>query len=316
MILTSVVLAVIPPIFYMWAEDWGELIIWAVMYASAFAIFMPTRNAWIADLVEPGDRVKAYSFLNMAFPLGSILGPLLGGFLVDWSGWAILFLVAAFVHGLCFLPTLAIGEAYHDIYEKEKTSSDTTKRGEIRVFLLLFLLQFLFGFGFGTIPIYLTERFQTTATQIGFFTSIGFGLTAVLAQIPAPALLGRLGRGTLIFYCCLALPLSLFLWPYSRSYLELMILRMVATLAWSMTWSSTASLLMESAPRSRRGLFSGLVQSSIMLGFTVGPTLAGWLWEEIGYNAPLYASSLIFAITIPTALLLKVFYGRVESDEE
>lgn len=306
-IFVSVALATVAPILYTQATGWQELILWASIYSMAFAFFMPTRSAWIADLVDPEDRAAAFGFLFMAFPLGGILGPTLGGLIVDEIGWTTLFLIAAAIHGLSLIPMMTTREATST--KDEKLPDIQLPGGRNRVFLLLSLLTFLFGLGFGTvnpvIPLYLTERFQATKTQIGLFTSIGFGVTATLAQIAGPRLANRFGEGTVVLYCCSVLPLTFLLWPYSTAYIQLLVLRMLATAAWSTTWSSTSSILMETAPQSKRGLYSGLMQTSIMLGFTIGPTLAGMLWEEIGYHAPLYASSLIFTLSVPTAALLK-----------
>ncbi len=308
-ILASIVLAAVPPLFYVRAVSWSELLLWASVYGSAFAFFMPTRNAWIADLVKPGERAKAYSFLNMAFPIGSIVGPIIGGMIVDGMGWGTLFIMVTAIHGLCLLPVTAISAAKKTDDKLLPATEDTGPQiGQTKELMLLIVLQFLFGFGLGTvtpiIPLYLTERFNSTATQIGIFTSIGFGATAALAQMPGARLADELGEEKLILYCCSILPLTFLLWPISASYLHLLLLRMAGTAAWSMTWASTASMLMDAVPSSRRGLFSGLAQASIMLGFTVGPALAGILWEGIGHQVPFYASSLIFAIAIPTALLL------------
>jgi len=52
-ILTSVILAATSPLLCMRAKSWQELFLWGPMYMSVFTLFMSTRNAWIADMVEP-----------------------------------------------------------------------------------------------------------------------------------------------------------------------------------------------------------------------------------------------------------------------
>jgi len=309
-ILASITLAIVSPLFYILARDWRELILWATIYGLAFAIFMPTRNAWIADLVEPEDRAAAYSFLNMAFPLGNVVGPLLGGMIVDRFGWRDLFLLAAITSAFSLPLALGIRKKEDRVVTQERLSVKTSlRREQVRTLLFLLLLQFLLGFGFGLvspmIPIYLTERFGSTATEIGVFTMIGFGVTAFLAQIPNVRLADRLGRGKLILYSCAIIPLTFFLWSSRTEYFELLVLYMVATAAWCMTWPCTASILMDATPSSRRGLFSGLSLTGVTLGFTIGPAVAGTLWEDLGHQAPFYVSSFIFAVSVPTALLLE-----------
>ncbi len=317
-VLTSIILASVSPILYAYSTRWHQLMLWATLYGSAFGLFWPTMIAWTADLVEPEDRTRAYSFLNMAFPIGIMLGPALGGIIVDRSGWRVLFILASAVHGLSFLPTLTIRDEEKKTVKLENPSGAFLPRGSRTTpLLLLILLQFIFGFGFGTvnpmIPIYLTERFQSTTTQIGIFSSIGFGAAVFLAQIPSTRLADKLGKESLLLYCCAATPPSFLLWASRTAYTELLVLYMFATAAWGLTWSSMTSILMESAPNSRRGLFSGLSESGVSMGFTAGPVLAGILWERFGYQAPLYASSLIFMAAIPTAILLKSSQQRLHT---
>jgi MFS family permease len=309
-VLASIVLAIIPPLSYTFATSWSQLIPWATIYGLAFALFMPTTIAWIADLVPQKERTAAYSFLNMAFPLGFMAGPTLGGIVVDVSGWTDLFILVAAIHGLSLLPTVMIAGTEKKTIDARNPPQDvSSQRGQTKILLLLLFLQFLFGFGFGTvnpvIPIYLTERFDSTATQIGIFSSIGFGVAVFLAQIPSTRLAERVGKESLILYCSSIIPFTFILWSSGTMYAQLLVLYMLATGAWGMTWSSLASILMEAAPRSRRGLFSGLSEAGVSLGFTAGAALAGMLWESLGPETPLYVSSLIFAVAIPVALMLR-----------
>ncbi len=309
MILASIILATIPPLFYMQATIWYNLIPWAIMYGSAFAFLMPTLMAWIADLVKPEERARAYSFLNAAFPIGSVLGPTLGGMVVDSLSWRHLFMFAAMIHALCLLPFMLIRDSGKAVVEPgERSTRASFTEVQLRALLLLITLQFLQGLGFGLItpmiPFHLTEAFGSTATQVGLFSSIGFGVTAVLAQIPSARLSELIGEERLVFYCSSVIPLAVFLWPSRAGYLEALLLYMIATAAWSMTWSPLVSILMETSPASRRGLFSGIMDASVMLGFTVGPAAGGMLWDSMGYQAPFSASALVLGISVPLALLL------------
>jgi MFS family permease len=246
----------------------------------------------------------------MAFPLGFMVDPTLGGVVVDVSGWTDLFILVAAIHGLSLLPTLMITGTRKEVSTFRSLPKDISSGGEqTKIIVLLLLLQFLFGFGFGTmnpvIPIYLTEKFESTATQIGVFNSIGFGVAVFLAQILGIRFADRVEKERLILYSSSIIPFTFILWSSGTMYEQLLVLYMIATGAWGMIWSSLASILMETAPESRRGLFSGLSEASVSLGFTAGPALAGMLWEGLGRETPLYASSLIFMVVVLVAFLLK-----------
>jgi MFS family permease len=308
-ILVSCVLSAVPSIFYLLATDWRELVPWAIVYGIAFALFMPARNALVADLVEPEERASAFSFLILTFQVGRTLGPTLEGVIVDWLGWKYLFMMVATFHIFSLMPAIAIRDEKRAAPDREKPHVETDSRdGWMKVAFLLIVLQFLFALGFGIVnpifPAYLSERFGSTATEIGFFSSIGWGLTASLVQIFSAKLAGRISGAKLILYCSSVMPFTFLFWPSGSQYLELLVLYAIAAGAWTMTWSPILSMLMGTVPTSKRGLFSGLFEAGIMGGYTIGPTVAGILWKQVGHHTPLYVSSLIFALSVPTALLL------------
>ncbi len=308
-ILTSLILATLSPILYIFTKGWRGLLLWGSMYASVFSLFMPTRNAWIADLVEPEKRAKAYSFLFFAFPIAGVVAPMLGGTIVDSWGWTELFIFLAAVHGLSILPMTAIKDPGHPPAKSESSPSGPSReQGCRKVLALMILLWSIFGLGFGIIntmlPLYLTELFNATKTQIGLFNAIGFGVTGALAQILSARLADKLGNHRLLLYCCSITPLAFLPWTSRTTYLELLILYMIGIGAWAACWSPALSILMGASPLSRRGLYSGLFEASVRLGMTIGPALGGTLWVGWGPKAPFYAVPFILATSVPTIFLV------------
>ena len=55
----------------------------------------PTSHALIADYTPKEKRASALAFFSMGTPIGSLLGLAAGGFLADYFGWRVAFLVAA-----------------------------------------------------------------------------------------------------------------------------------------------------------------------------------------------------------------------------
>lgn len=65
------------------------------------------------------------------------------------------------------------------------------------------------------------------------------------------------------------------------------------------------AILLNIVDRSRWGLATGIRQTGVRLGFTIGPTLGGALWEAYGPKAPFYASAALIALSIPFLLRLR-----------
>ncbi len=311
-IILSILLAISPPLLYTFSSNWEQLIIWGIVYSIAFALFMPSRMAIVADYTSTANRMRVYSIMNLAFPLGSIIGPTIGGFLENTHGWNMIFYVATALYLFCLVPSLVLSKPPRNTFEDDKKSS--SKRAKIDLKFLRPLLSFFFlnlftGLGMGTVspitPIYLMDKFNVSTAEIGLFISVGFGVTTILTQIPAGILADKIGRKKFIAICFALMPLLFILWTEVNNLILLLMVQMGINALWSMTWPASISLLMEHSPRNRRGLSSGLTQTGIMFGFAIGPYIGGYLWETVGMAFPYYASALFLILCIPTISFIK-----------
>jgi EmrB/QacA subfamily drug resistance transporter len=74
------------------ADNIGELIALRVIQAMGGAAFMPSASGMISELFGK-DRHRALGLFSSIFPLGALVGPILGGIIItDWS-WRGIFLV-------------------------------------------------------------------------------------------------------------------------------------------------------------------------------------------------------------------------------
>jgi len=74
------------------ADNIGLLIALRVLQAIGGAAFMPSANGMIVDIFGK-DRQRALGLFSSIFPLGALVGPILGGILIaEWS-WRAIFLV-------------------------------------------------------------------------------------------------------------------------------------------------------------------------------------------------------------------------------
>jgi len=311
-IVISIALAVFPPLLYTFSAHWEHLIPWGIVYAIAFALYMPSRMAIVADYTPVASRIRVYSIMNLAFPLGSLISPTLAGVLENAYGWNAVFYVATVLHGVGLVPGLFLPPPpKHKADEQPASSLDDVAidLAFVRSLLPFFLLNLLIGLGMGTVgsitPIYLTDRFKVSTAEVGLFLSVGFGLTTILTQVPAGIVADKFGRRRFITTCLGVMPLFFLLWNVVDNFFLLLPIQMAINGLWSMTWPAFISLLMEHVPRSRRGVSSGLTQTGLMLGFTVGPVIGGYLWETLGTAFPYYASAVFFAFCIPILHFLR-----------
>lgn len=296
-IVMSSVLGTVALFLYTVPRSWAHMIPLAALYMASFSLFMPARTALIADWCPPERRTRIYSAINVSWPIGSVLGPVIGGILAERYGWTHSFYAASAITAITILPGLMLRER-----ETAKTKLGLNVRS-LRAALPFFVFNYLMGFGIGStstiIPLYVQRLFNATPTDVGFFFSIGSGAAMFIAQLPAAWFPAKYGRRKTLILCLSILPLMFLLWPFASDYTTLLLIYMAINGFWSMSWPSSLSLLMDAAEEDQRGVLTGFAQTSLMFGFTAGPLLGGILWEGVGPAAPFYASMAVLATTLP-----------------
>lgn len=316
MLLISSCISMLSLLFYTFSQRWQELLPWAIMYGSIFSTFIVTRMSIIADHSSTENRATTYGLMNMTWSLGSLLGPLIAGLLVDMYGWNPLFYLASFISVLSFIPALFLRGDKILIKESEKKEDPLLAFDSktLRVISLFFLMQFAMCTGMGVIniiiPLYLIEVFSTSATQVGIFLSVGVGLSTLLTQIPSGLVSDKFGNKKIMLSCAVITVLLYLLAPLIGNYLLLVVVYMLINASWSMTWPSSVAYLVDSVPKSKRSIAISIRQTAIRLGFTIGPLIGGYLWYmyELGTvlsTFSFYISALFFGLSIPAILFLK-----------
>lgn len=316
MLLISSIISMVALIFYTFARGWQELLPWALIYGSIFSTFVVTRMSIIADHSSTENRATTYGLMNMTWSLGSLLGPLIAGLLVDLYGWNPLFYLASFISVLSIIPALFFKGKTRIIKESEKKEEPdhTFDSKTVRIISLFFLMQFAMCTGMGVInimmPLYLIKIFSTSATEVGIFLSIGVGLSTLLTQLPSGLVADKFGNKKVLLSCAILTALLYLIAPFMGNYILLVIVYMLINASWSMTWPSSVAYLVDSVPKPKRSIAISIRQTGIRLGFTIGPLIGGYLWHMFEQGTvpptfPFYISSLFFALSIPTILSLK-----------
>jgi MFS family permease len=300
---------------YVFSKSWQSLSPWAMVYGIVFSTFVVTRMFLIADHSSSQNRATVYGLMNITWSIGGLIGPTVAGLLVDLYNWSTLFYVASFISFLSIIPTLFLKENSEELKENEKT--DLPQNFQFKTFhiiVLMSLIQVAICTGMGIVspimPLYLTNIFNVSKTQVGLFLSLGVGVSTLLMQVPSGILADRFGRKKVMLLCALITPMLYILSPFVNHYFFLLIIFMMINASWSMTWPSSMAYLIDNVPQTKRSIAIGARQTAIRLGFTLGPLIGGYLWHlyELGRlepTFPFFISALAFGLSLPGILLLK-----------
>lgn len=304
MITLSFVLIILGSFFLPLCSSWYQTIPWVALLISSMGVFLPPRMLIIAQLSNPQKRGATYGFMNISWPLGGIFGPLLGGIIADIFGWNLMFYLLTVTSLTCIPLTLLIRVRSPKEENEEVASPSAHHTNEVLLLNLLFyaLSHFLLSTGRGILdpilPIYLQEKFNASKTEIGVFLSFGFGLSTLLIQIPSGLLGDKYGHKRAMIFFTSPISLLMIIWPWINDLFLLCLLFMCINGLWSGTWSPSITYIVKMTPLKKRNIAITIRQTSIRFGFTVGPIIAGWLWEYFSPDFTFYGSTLFFGISL------------------
>jgi MFS family permease len=262
-------------------------------------------QAQLALSSERGDRAAVMGRLGAATSAGLIVGPALGGILAGWGG--------AMAVGLCacaFSTSGILAVTFLVPNQKREEKPTGSKESAFKVFRDQPILAWLFGVSSvawfalacleGTFGRLLEAR-QHQA-QLAFGLIFGYeSVVAVLAQAwLVKPLDARLGSRRLLLISLVLQGLGLASLPFAPGLPLLVVGATVYSLGGALSGPSLNAWCSRLTPENRQGVVFGLLQSARSLGFIVGPTLGGMLFDR----NPGYPYLLAGAASVGAALLL------------
>ncbi len=287
--------------------NWTMVIPLNMLLNASLCFFVPPRLAIIAENAT-SNRAYLFGVMNLAWPVGGIIGPLLGGFLAETMGWSVVFIIAAVVSLLAIYPSLLVKGEDRVIEKKVEKSESIRDRKYMGTISTLFILQALVTTAMQGIamvlPLYLNDKFGLSYALIGaFFT--GSNVLLVFTQLGGGYIADKYGRRRLLILYGVAAPIVIASWVLFNGWLPLLAVYCVAFGLNSLTWPPILAILADLLPPRLRGTGFGLNMTGSRIGFTLGPMVAGALYLFPGSSAPFLVLAGIYALGLPLAFMLK-----------
>lgn len=130
-----------------------------------------------------------------------------------------------------------------------------------------------------------TGRMGASPATIGFLFA-SFGVTLLGVSVPMGAVSDRIGRRLPLVIGMVVLAASTLVFAYATTLPWLFAARMMQGAADAITWGVGFALVADLYGASERGRVMGLVMSGSNLGFMIGPSVGGWLYETGGPRLP------------------------------
>ena len=257
----------------------------------------------ITDLATKEQRARMLGMLGMAFGVGFVFGPAIGG-LAALGGPHIPFYVAG---------TLALINAVAAIIRLQETRVPNKAAPTTRVHVPFRKRRYgaLAGVGFfsmlafsgfeATFSLFGGARFNLTeASTAVVFLGVGVVMSAVQGSLIGP-LTSRFGSLQLLRNGLVLVSIGLLFLGAAVIWSTMIVALLFMVIGAGISNPSLTALVADSAHEDRRGEALGIQQSASALARVIGPPLAGLAFDHVGIGAPFTFGALIYVLAIGIA---------------
>lgn len=285
-------------------------LLWLLFIARAVPGFMGGNisivTAALADISKPEERAKNFGLIGMAFGMGFVLGPAIGGFLgsdriCSWFDYSTPLWFTAL---LTLLNIYYVITSFPETFNPGSNAKITFLAGirnvrrafslvSMRVVLLTaFLQSFGFSFFMQFNQVYLHEKFHFEEMEIGLlfgyigiwiaFTQ-GFIVRRTAGKFSPPQILRLSLLGLSLAVVAILLP--------DKAWMLFLVNPFIAIFQ-GLTQPNQTSIVSVMTPKENQGEMLGIQQS---LAFTIPPVIAGFI-VNIDFRLPLLISSIFILL--------------------
>lgn len=302
---------VIGYLVYILAPSWGWLLIATATGAITRSFVAPSYQAFIAEESTEATVGRVYGFSQTLFMVVGIVGPPIGGYLSQYVGFKMMYIVAGALYTVATVIRLLMAR------HAQRTEAQARERPTLAglwqnllamgglvlaggIVTWIFISDGVRDISFSLVgqllPLYMQNLRGLSNVEIGWLSSIGSVVTMLLLT-PAGWLSDRKGErvGIVTGFGLIAGALVLFL--NSHNFASFAMAWALFGLGQALTEPAYNALISKAVPTNLRGTAFGLFSTSIGLISLPAPYIGALLWERSSPQLPFY-------VPIATTLLM------------
>jgi len=303
---------------YGFSQDVFQLILFRAFQGMASGIVWPVISTMVADMVSPRDRGKALGIYGMAWFLGTVVGPGLGGVLAGTFSISVPFFVCG---ALALLSTTLVAFTVQETVTVEQAKGNPevnanplpTENHEpfglaifvhrirqltpyVGTFLGLCTARFILAFSNSLIQpllsVFANEELGISEAGVGILFAVQ-GLATLLATMPMGTVGDKVGRKPMVVLGQVFDAASAILIVFSGSFWPLVLIMTLRGLGRAVSNPSIVAMFSGLLPLSKRGRGMGVFSVFQNVGLVTGATVGGFLYEFSSSEMPFIACALV-----------------------
>ncbi|MEW6673419.1 MAG: MFS transporter [Thermodesulfobacteriota bacterium] len=299
-------------------QQWGFLAISIFLLINSIfgAVFQPTANALVSDILPPEKRLDGYALTRSAGNLGWAAGPAIGGFLAAYN-YGLLFIISSAItllSSLIFWVFLKIPRI-NIIPDKFKFRDIFAIKDDPYLAhhcFLTFLLYLVVSQLIAPFSVYTVEMVRISEYQLGLLYTLN-GITVVALQMPLTGLMSKYKLTTQLALGAFLYAIGYGMMGLGSRFEHFVGIIVIVTLGEILMSPPSLALTSKLAPPKRMGRYMGIYGFFVTSGWSLGPLYGGLILDHLGSrHAPAWIviSSLALAAGIGYMLFTRKLPDR------
>jgi MFS family permease len=266
-----------------------EVIVLAACMGAVNAVDIPTRQAFLVQMVGRDDLMNAIALNSSMFNAARVVGPSIAGLLVAWKGegWCFLVNSVSYIAVIAGLLAMRVERTIREVHVGSPLDHIAEgfrfarKTAPIRSILLLIALVSLVATPYTVLmPIFAARVLHGNARTLGMLMG-ATGVGAVAGALMLAARSGVRGLGRWVALACGGFGIFLILFAFSHWYVVSVILLVPVGFCVMVQMASSNTLIQSMVPDRLRGRIMSIYSMMFMGMMPVGALLAGSLAGRI-----------------------------------
>ncbi len=313
------------------APTWGWVLAGEGLASVTRSLVAPSFQPFIAEQSTEETRGRVFALTEMIFTIVTIIGPPLGGWLVDTYGFKFMLVVAGVLY--TFATIIRV------IMARKMASSQPSNPGNLTLKSLGSNLKLMAGMflgggiltwilvtdgvrdisfaaSFNLMPVYLEDIGKLSVQQIGWLSSV-FGIASLAVNWLGGWLADHKGERVPISLGFALVGAAILVFVEVDTYAGFILSWALFGAGVGLLSPSYSSLMSKAIPEKIRGTAFGLLSTSLGIFSLPAPAIGAQLWERVSPQFPFQITAGVTLLTIiPIWLKFKLpKNGEVKSDE-
>jgi MFS family permease len=294
---------VVTTVALVFSRSVGDIVLLRLFGGLALGMYSTTVEVLITDLAPIESRVKHMGWYGAATTTGFLIGPILGGFVIQEMGFVRLFFFSAVVSALSFIP-VTIWNLPSCLRREHVVLGFSGVVRTIRGLLPWYMMIACYGIVYSVVTTIFPGYANSVGVSVAFigYLFAAFGISKVFAYATLESYL-MLGERRVLLIAALLMAIGVVGLGTSASFIGFLAAIMLIGGCSGVIFPITIGLISRHFPDRRLGAGVGSYETAISIGQAVGPFLAGIVASltNVGFSFLLMALfGVLMAIFIAT----------------